>query len=829
MKNLSIILFFLNISVWGQEFSITGNVIDSDTQKPLEYATIVLKSLSNGSITGGITDEKGHFKIKASKGIYQIKIHFFSYEDYQIENFNLNSDKNIGTVSLRINISELDEVQVISQRSSVEMHLDRKIYNVGTDMTIKGGSVSDVLDNVPSVTVDSEGKVSLRGNENVRILINGKPSALSGVDDEALRQLPAETIERVEVISNPSSRYEAEGTAGIINIILKKGSTQGFIGSATTSIGYPENYGGAFNINWHKKNWTFFNNTSYQYRNSPGKNTINQQNFDNTGNTANFQDEFRNINRLRKGINFNLGAEYRFGNNTSVTNSIVLDNRRGFNETDTYFYNFDANKLLISERYRRNYETDNDSRFQYSFNFEHRFHKKGHKITADYQYSTSEEKEDAIIRERIISTNTNVDTEQTISDESEKKHLIQLDYVLPFGENEKTQLEIGYRGAFDQTEIDFTMGTLDLLGNLIINNHFSNEFVFNQNIHAFYTQYGTKIGKWNFMGGIRMEHTNITSLLKTNNENYSKKYTNFFPSLYLGYEFDQSKQISVSYSRRLHRPRSRFINPFVSRTSNTNLFSGNPNIDPTYTNVYEIAFLKRWEQFSINTSAYYNHSTQVFEFISIETGDFVNINNPSSPSSILSVPVMLRTPINLSNEQRTGIELTTTYTPWQNWRFMWNLNIFHLTTDGTYSYTNYIGTTISQNFNAKSTTWFTRLSTKIPLPFKIDLQTNITYEGPRKTAQSNRKGIFATNLAISKEILKGKGNISFNVNDLFNSRIMKNDTWTNTVFAHNEMQWRRRQMMLNFTYRFGNTSEKQTNKKRLQNLGSEGENMDFEG
>ncbi|MDO5608775.1 MAG: TonB-dependent receptor [Capnocytophaga sp.] len=829
MKKLLVLLGFIAVPMWAQEYSLTGKVIDGDTKEPLEYATIVLETVGTGAVTGGITDEKGNFNVKAARGDYNIKVQYFSYKDYELKNFNLNSNKNLGVITLRINVEELDGVEVTAERTTVEMHLDKKIYNVGSDMTVKGGSVSDVLDNVPSVSVDVEGKVSLRGNENVRILINGKPSALSGVDDEALRQLPSETIERIEIISNPSSRYEAEGTAGIINIILKKGSGLGFMGSATATLGHPENYGAAVNLSLRRRDWTFFNNTSYQYRNSPGQNKINQQNFDTAGNTTNYQDEFRETNRLRKGININLGAEYRITDKTSITNSVVYANRRGENSTDTDFYNYDENKLLTVQRYRGNNEKDDDQRFQYSFNFEHRFNEDGHKLTADYQYSTSTEDENAFITERVLTTNTNLDTEQTISDQKEKRHLVQLDYVLPLGKDNKTQFEAGYRGTFDETNIDFTMGVLDNLGNLVVNTNFSNDFIFDQNVHALYTQFGTKTNGWNFMGGLRLEHTDITSLLVTTNENFSKKYTDLFPSLYLGYELDESQQVSASYSRRLRRPWSRFINPFVSRSSNTNLFSGNPDINPTYTNAFELGYLKRWDKFTLNTSVYYNHSTQVFEFISLETGDFVEIDNPNDPTTPLSVPVMLRTPINLSDEDRVGVEFTTTYTPWRNWRLMWNINFFHLTSGGSYTYVNYQNNTVTQNFDTKTNSWFTRLTAKIPLPYKIDFQTNLTYDGARKTAQSDRDGIFAANLALSKEVLKSKGTLSLNVSDVFNSRKMIADTWTETVFSHSEMQWRKRQILLNFTYRFGNISGQQRNKERRgQEFGDDG-GMDFEG
>lgn len=830
MNKLFVLFTLLTVTTWGQDFSLTGKVIDSDTKEPLEYATIVMEKADNPQeVTGGITDAQGNFDVKAPRGTYHLKVQFFSYKTHEIKNFNLNANKQLGTITLHIDVAELEGVEVMAERTTVELHLDKKIYNVGQDLTVKGGSVSDVLDNVPSVSVDVEGKVSLRGNENVRILINGKPSALSGVGDEALRQLPAESIERVEIISNPSARYDAEGTAGIINIILKKGRGLGFMGSVVTTVGTPETYGLSTNLSLRKEKWTFFNNTSFDYRKAPGEMSFYQTYYDNNGNVSGYQDDLRENNRLRKGINFNLGAEYRITDNTSITNNVIFSYRKGDNVVDANFNNYDENRVLSVQRYRGNFEDETDKKFQYSFNFEHKFNDKGHKLTADYQYSTSTDDEIAQIKETVLTTNTALPTEKNINYEEEKSHLVQVDYVLPFGKDNKTQFEAGYRGSFDQSDTDFTMGYLDVNGNLTVDANYSNHFIFDQNVNAVYTQLGTKAGKWNFMGGLRMEHTDITSLLVDTNEDYSKSYTDLFPSLYAGYEFSESQQLSVSYSRRLQRPRSRFMNPFVSRSSNTNMFSGNPDLNPTYTNAYDIAYLKRWEKFSLNSSIYYNYSTQTFEFVSLETGDFVTIDNPSDPSSPTLVPIMLRRPINLSDESRFGVEFTATYTPKRNWRFMWNINFFNSKTEGTYSYVNYLNQTIKQNFSAENTSWFTRLTAKIPLPYKIDFQTNMMYMGPRKTAQSNIKGMFSTNVALSKEVLKGKGTLSLNVSDLFNTRMMKSDTWTETIYSYSEMQWRCRQILLNFTYRFGNMQGQQREKRGNRGENGGGDDFEFEG
>lgn len=795
-------------TLFGQDFSVTGKVIENQSKTPLEYATISLEPIgNNGKLTGGVTNEKGEFSIKAPQGIYHLKVQFFSFETYEIRNFNLNSDKKLGVITLKDNVQELAGVEVMAERTTVELHLDKKVYNVGQDMTVKGGSVSDVLDNVPSVSVDADGKVSFRGNESVQILINGKPSALSGMNDEALRQLPAESIERVEVISNPSSRYEAEGTAGIINIILKKGSTEGFMGSVTASVGLPEAYELGTNLSLRKQDWTIFGGANLQRRNSPGEATFIQEYFNNSGVTTSFQDEFRHNNRLRQGVNLNAGFEYRFNEKSSITNSVIYGSNDGENVVNTDFFNYDANKNLTTKRFRKNTENDDDYRFQYSLNFLHKFDEEGHKLSADYQYSISNEEEIGLITERNITTATDLTTEKTINDEGTTRHLAQLDYTLPLGKDKKSQFEAGYRGLIEETDIDYTAGDLDNAGNLIVNNNYSNRFIYDQYINAFYSQLGVKHGKWNFMGGLRWEHTNVKSILVNTSQNYSKQYWGLFPSVYLGYEFTDIQQVSVSYSRRLRRPWSRFINPFLVRSSNTNVFGGNPDLNPTYTNAFDVAYLTKLGNFSINTSVYYNHSTEVFEMISIENGEFVNVNG-------LLVPVTLKHPINLSDEERIGAEFTANFTPKRNWRFSLNFNFFRLKSEGEHSYKSFTGNTITQRFNTETNSWTSRFTAKLPLMYGVDFQTNMMYEAPRLASQSEREGQLSANVAFSKEILKGKGNISLNVSDVFDSRKMVLNTRTANVFTHQEMQWRKRQAMLNFTYRFGSMKSQQNEKER---------------
>lgn len=811
-----------------QPIKITGTVIDQETNVPLEYATLVLQSVRNpDKVTGGITDATGKFEVETPPGNYNISIEYISYKSYTLNNQNLRSSTDLGTIRLSLDVAQLAEVEVIGERTTVELRLDKKVYNVGSDLTVKGGSVTDVLSNVPSVSVDVEGNISLRGNESVRILINGKPSALSGLSPDALQQLPSDAIEKVEVITNPSARYDAEGTAGILNIVLKQSKTAGLNGSVNVYTGHPESYGGALSLNLRRDNFNIFTNTTYRYRSGPGNALFEQENFDENGNTLSFQDEIRDYQRKDKSFNTNVGFELFLDESSSITNSFVFGKSNGDNAVDVDFFNFDANMDPTIQRNRSTMEDEFEEEVQYSLNYQKKFDKDGHTLTFDYQYSKGIDDENSIISEVILGDNIDLDTERTIDNQTQKSQLLQMDYVLPFGKDNQSQFEMGYRGTFNDNNTDFDFGVLQQDGSFNSDPNFSNELNYREYINAAYTQLGTKIDKFSILGGLRMEASDIGIELLNTNEVTNKNYVNWFPSIFLGYEFSEEEQVTISYSKRLRRPRSRYINPFPSRSSNTNLFQGNADLDPTFTDAYDLGYLRRWDKMSFTTSGYFNRSTGVFQFVTRETGDFVTIENPDDPQNPIVVPVQVRSPINLATEERYGMEFTTTFTPKRNWRLSWNLNAYQRNLKGDYTYINSQDEEVVQNFDANNFSWFTRFSAKLPLPGKIDFQTNFFYRGPSRDAQSKNKGMLSSDLALSKDILNDNASISLNVSDIFNTRKRMSETRTENVFTYSEFQWRQRQITLSFQYRFNQPQNQRDGNRDGRNGG--GDDMEFEG
>tara|TARA_B110000503_G_scaffold29832_1_gene48135 strand:- start:53130 stop:55628 length:2499 start_codon:yes stop_codon:yes gene_type:complete len=803
---------------------VSGIVLDKDNGIPLEYATLILQSVENPSqVTGGITDKNGRFNVEAKIGNYNIKIEYISYKTYTLSNKNLIDNSDLGTISIAMDVAQLNEVELIAERTTVELRLDKKVYNVGQDLTVKGGSVTDVLDNVPSVSVDVEGNISLRGNGSVRILINGKPSALSGLSPEALQQLPADAIEKVEVITNPSARYDAEGTAGILNIILKQNKTLGLNGAINATVGIPKNNAGTVNLNLRRDKFNLFTTTTFRNNEGPGNGFNKQENFNNEGETVSFQEEKRSYLRNNNDFNANIGLEYFINDNSSITNSFVVRRSSGGTDVDVDFVNFNEKRVKTLARERISNEIEMDNNFQYSINYQKKFKKDGHTLTADYQYSTGDEMQDTFIYETILGENISLPNERTLTDENQKNQLIQADYILPLGKDNQTQFELGYRGTFNRFNTTFNFSTQNTAGNYISDPNFSNTLEYKEYVNAAYTQLGTKWDAFSLLGGLRMEHSNIDVNLLETNELKNKTYTNWFPSVFLGYEFAENDQITLSFSRRLRRPRNWYINPFVSRSSNTNLRQGNPDLDPTFTNAFDLGYITRSDQFTFTTSGYYNKSTGVFEFIRQETGDFVSIQNPNDINNPVTVPIILSKPVNLATEERIGMEFTTTYTPIRNWRFTWNVNLFQRALRGDYSFVNSNREDVTQVFDADNFSWFSRLSAKVVLPYAIDFQSNIFYMGPSLDAQSRNKGMLNTSVAFSREILKDKGTISLNVSDLFNSRKRMSETRTPNVFSESEFQWRERQINLTLVYRFN--QKKNSAKKDSQD--DQGGDMDF--
>ncbi len=780
--------------------TLTGTVLDKETNQPLEYATLVVQSVPNpDQVTGGITNIEGKFSVETSPGRYNLRVEYISYKTFNLPEQELTGSTDLGVIFLEVDVAQLEGVEVVGEKTTVEVRLDKKIYNIGKDLTTSGANISDALNNIPSVTVDVEGAISLRGNDNVRILINGKPSAMAGFGStDALRQLPADAIERVEVITSPSARYDAEGTAGILNIVLKKEKTLGFNGTVTTSIGYPITSQVTSNLNLRTDKFNIFNTLGYFYREPPG-NAF----FDNRYTSGEFSRiiEDRDILRQDKGYNINLGMEYFLTEKSSITGSVFTRISDEEDNTENSAQRF-IGPSLDSRTLRSEGENEDDSSYQVSLNYTNNFNETGHNLSADFQYSYDKEDVLTTINENNIFPDDDLlARENIIEDEIQNEFLIQADYVLPIGES---QFEAGYRGNFEESINDYRLDTLNQnTGQFEINRDLTNQFTYAENVNALYSQYGDKFGKFSVLLGLRLENTQLKGLVESDFDSnalqellgsevdldFNKNYLGLFPTVNLILELDEQENFSIGYNRRINRPRGFFINPFPSRSSRTNIFQGNPNLNPAFANAFDLGYLKRWEKLTLTSSVYYQRETNSFEVVQEETGELTSDG----------IRIIRSIPINLSTNERVGAEAGILYNPTKWLRLNSSFNFFQFKSVGAFNDIDY-GTT--------NNSWFTRFSSKVTLPGKIDWQTNAFYRGPSQTAQSENKGIFSLDLAFAKDVMGDKGTISFNVSDLLNTR--KRQTLTQTPFftSDNEFQWRERQLTLTFVYRINESKDK---------------------
>ena len=798
----------------GMTFSVSGIVTDSETSEPLQYATILMKHNKIPDKTfSGVTDEFGRFIVDVNPGIYELKIDYISFVSFSDENFLVKGDTNIGNIALELDVSVLDEVEVRAERTQVEIRLDKKIYNVGQDITVKGGNVSDVLANIPSIDVDFDGNISLRGNSNVRILINGKPSGLVGLSGpQGLRSLPSESIEKVEVVTSPSARYSAEGTAGILNIILKKQNLLGFNGNFNFNLGIPRNEGlnGTLNVRNEKVN--LFS-------------TVNLSNSENSGSyysETNYIkqdltiDESNDWDYNNKNIFFNLGSEYFFDDDTSLTLSGFY--KRGSDLSNLINIVNDISVGVISSTNNRlRDETEIDESFEYALDFYKDYDRDGQTLSARISYEESEDDELEEIEDFAIFPSISESIFEKVSNIDFQKRLLgQVDFIYPI--DEKTEFEFGYRGRFLERETDYDVSFLT--GTKYISDlDLSNVFNYKVDVNSIYTQFGKKFKKISLLVGLRYEDSRQEINQKTTNQFEIKKYSNIFPTLNFAYEFSDQESVTFGYSKRVRRPRGWDINPFPRRNSVTNFRRGNPFLDATFTTALEVDYLRRLKKFTLNTSIFYRQSDGNIERITEETGEIVDlIVDSESNAPILQVPVLESYPINLSSNKRFGSELSLTYTPSRNVRLNASFTINTSSLRGQYE---------DQNFDSDNTNWSSRFNGFIRLPKDYSLQFFGFVRGPSETAFSKRKAFGFVTGAIQKSLLEKKGTLSLKFSDLFNTSKSRSESFRDSFYRKGVGRWRMPTYVLTFSYRFNDNKYKQRKKNiRKDRSGSEQESGD---
>ncbi len=792
-KQLLVILTLLfSLHYTYAAITVKGRVFDNSTGHPMEYATVRACTLPDTTfVSGCITEPTGDFSMQLEKGRYVLEVQYMGFIT-KYKNVTLDGSKNtfdVGKINLSPDSRMLNEVDVVAEQSTYEMTLDKRVFNVGKDVANTAGNAIEVLENIPAVSVDVEGNVSLRGDDGVRILIDGKESGLSGMStQDALRTLQGDMIERIEVITNPSVRYDAEGSAGIINIILKKDKRQGFNGAVNIRGGYPWMYGASLSANYRLKRWNLFASYGFNNRNNVGGGVNQTKRFSDIveGDTIFTQltDQTTERRMRRMGHNVRLGADYYITDHDIISAALVY--RYGRLETHPVVKYFDEYPLLGTSSYDERAEdyVEYEPMYEVTLDYDKTFERKGRSLKANVRYFTNAENSSSDITEKVYPDKEMQQVlaeiyQKTGNDQHMRNLQASIDYVHPF--LTKAQWEIG--GKYTNRRINSLseVTELDSTGHYHPLSDYCYDYEYSEQVAALYTSIGNDWGRWSGQIGVRAEMTDVMTNLKgyahdgTDSINGGKPYIDVFPSAHLNYSVNENNQFQVSYTRRIRRPGFWQMSPFRSYNDNRNIRMGNPALKPSYTDSYELGYIHFWEKASFNFTAYYRHSNNTIRHYTYEDDG-----------------VFYSMPVNFGKADDFGVEVVAQGQMTKWWNLNGNVNFFRSKFNGEIN---------GKTYNDATWMLFGRAVSKFKVSNWFDLQLTAHVMGPHKEPLGMHKGNWWIDLAVSKEILHGNGTITFNVRDLFNSRSHGGESWGDGFWQYSTSTWNRRSFSLNFNYR----------------------------
>jgi outer membrane receptor protein involved in Fe transport len=780
--------------------TVKGTLVDASSNSPVGFANVVLLSANDSSlITGATSDIEGKFLLdRVPVGTFVLRISMVGFPTKFVPDIAVtaaNPDISVGNISLNATSTRLSEVEVTAERQLVEYELDKKVVNVEQDIAAQSGSVADVMQNVPSVTVDTDGNVSMRGSSNVTILIDGKRTALA---DVGLDQIPASMIESIELITNPSSKYDPEGTAGIINIILKKDRASGFSGVASVNAGTYDNYNSSINLNYHYNKWDF--NAGYDFRRSyrPGWSNSFRTNYPGTDSTS-----FLDQSSYRRGVdishNFRLGADYALNDYNTLSASVFYRTGDEDNFNEITYRNLDIKRTLESQFRRTTEEIEKDYVANVNLGYRRTFDTKGQELTADLTYFTRGGDDYSDFTQQYYNpdgslTGTEPTLQYTTADNVRSRLLAQSDYVHPI--NEDSRIEAGFRSSFQRMNNDNVFYEVDTkTKELLLNTNASNHFIYDEQIHAVYSNFSSKINNFSFQLGLCAEQTYTASDQRTQNRVFNNQYFSLFPSVFLTQDFKNDNKVQLSYSRRINRPRAWNLNPFIDYTDPLNIRSGNPELLPEYINSLELGYLKYWDNSSFNSSVFYRRTTdQVQRFRTFEQG------------------VTYTTFINLSDNSSYGMEFVGTYNPYKWWRMNTSVSGFRIELNDTQG-----GTELSTN----QLSWNAKFNSTMTVWEDLAIQLSANYRSPMVNIQGRMDQMFGADLGLKKDVLNKRGTVSLRVSDIFNTRQFNFTSFGPGFEMESRNKRQTRLAFIGFTYRLNsdNKEERERNRQEENNGG----------
>ena len=742
---------------------LTGIVVDDRTEKQIEYAAITILNVRDSSIvTGTITDPNGVFVIdKIPFGQFIVNISFIGYKTRTIKEIIISPKKtevNLGTIRIQSTVLDMKSVTVTGTTKQIEYNLDKKIVKVDNEVATMGGTALDVMQNIPSVTVDLDGNVSLRGSSNVTMLIDNHPSQIISLD-----QIPASMIDHIEVITNPSARYDPEGMSGIINIVMKKKQTPGTNGMVLLNVGTNDKYSGSLNLNHRVNRLNLFFN--YDGRLSHMNNWMTRNRESTFADSVSILDQYEDARRNMQFSNFKVGGDYILNPFQTFSFSIVRNMRgRGGNETTDYETR-DGFDNLTNAYTRYVDETDKNSGSEVTLNYKKTFAREMQELTADFFYSnrTGDDNMESV-QEDSVTDKLPIETivpylQNTFTDFRGRVATFQTDYTHPFSNG--LRIETGYKGTYRWNDSDYRLEDY-ISDEWIFDAAVSNHFIYSEKIHAIYGILAGTRGLLQYQGGIRMEYAANSSDQETIHETSSNSSFGLFPSIHLQYTLTERQGLQFSYSRRINRPRSRALNPFINYEDPQNLFAGNPNLKPEYIDVVEIGHSFDSRPTSVNTSLFYRQVTGMITGIMKLQADGTTMTTFE----------------NLNNGKSIGLELVVNQQIFKWWRF--NANYSYFLTELSGPGLQYVQSTRNDGWTLKANS-FTSLTKRTNLQISLfyfsptisggDLSRQGYGRGGGMT-QGKTKGNLFANIGIKQEFMDGKLTATLRVSDLLKSTQM---------------------------------------------------------
>jgi len=762
----------------GQVF---GTVSDSSTKKPAEFASVALLRVRDSvPVAGALTDEKGNFSItEVPFGRFILRISSIGFANYSSAPMAITPNAlkvDLGRILIRSNVKRLKEVEVAGEKSEYVNSLDRKVYNLDKNIVNTGGTATEVLRNIPSVTVDIDGNISLRGSGNVNVLIDGKPSGLTGSTRQAvLQQIPASSIERIEVITNPSAKYDADGMAGIINIVTKKDKLKGLNANVSVGVGTNEKYNVAAGGNYRTQKVNLYTNYSYRHekRASTGEST--RENYYGDSLSYNLSQShgtgLSNAHVLKGGLDFYQSPYTTLG--ASVTASFRKESRPEY----VNYQDLNAAKEQTDSYIRENEDHGDNTSVDGSLDFRKTFRKNKGEWTASAAYSQGTRLSDDTYNS-FTDFHVPVLTEYTSNTTYNSIQTFQTDYSLPLGEVSK--LETGWKSIIRNIDAE-TNGSdyFPSTGVFVSDPRYIDHFIYDEQIHAGYLIYTGHFQKFDYQAGVRGEDYMNSGKSSTTMVDFHNLYLNIYPSGFLKYNFSKTSQAQASYSRRVNRPESRTLNPFVDYSDSLNLRKGNPEIKPEYIDSYELSYLKEFEKHSVNITFYYRY-----------TRDMITRYRTLDQTTNITTSTF----INFSSSQNTGAEVVIKNQLGDFVNVMTSANVYQNKINGS---------NVEAELQGASTNWNARSTVNVKLTVNTSFQLSGMYMAPVVQPQGSFRGMSGVDAGIRQELWKGKASLSLNVNDIFNTRKMVIHS-TGEGFIYDMTRTREsRVAMLNFSWRFG--------------------------